>query len=157
LPPRNSKNNDRMKITVINGPNLNLLGTREPNIYGAQSFSDYYNNLIIKYPNISIQCYQSNIEGELINRLHLCKDEMVDGIILNAGAYTHTSIAIADAIAAIQIPCIEVHISNISAREDFRKTSYIASKCVGSISGLGLQGYELAIQYFIQKNEQNVA
>lgn len=145
-----------MNITVINGPNLNLLGTREPNIYGSQSFNDYQQVLINKYPNINIRCYQSNIEGELINRLHLCKEELVDGIILNAGAYTHTSIAIADALAAIQIPCIEVHISNVLAREDYRKTSFIASKCVGSISGLGLHGYELALQYFIQKNERNV-
>lgn len=144
-----------MNITVINGPNLNLLGTREPDIYGSQTFDEYQQLLIAKYPNITIHFYQNNIEGEIINRLHRCKEQQTDGIILNAGAYTHTSIAIADALAAIQIPCIEVHISNVLAREEYRKTSYIASKCVGSISGLGLLGYELALQYFIQKNGEH--
>lgn len=144
-----------MNITVINGPNLNLLGTREPDIYGSQTFDEYLQLLIAKYPNLSIQFYQSNVEGEIINVLHRCIEQKTDGIILNAGAYTHTSIAIADALAAIKTPCIEVHISNVLAREEYRKTSYIASKCVGSISGLGLLGYELALQYFIQKNAEH--
>lgn len=144
-----------MNITVINGPNLNMLGSREPDIYGTQTFDAYQQLLIAKYPNLTIHFYQSNVEGEIINMLHRCIEQKIDGIILNAGAYTHTSIAIADALAAIQIPCIDVHISNVLAREDYRKTSYIASKCVGSISGLGLFGYDLALQFFIQKNAEN--
>lgn len=139
-----------MNITIINGPNLNLLGFREPNIYGTVTFEDYLQQLTSQYPDINIYFYQSNIEGELIDALHHCLDNQTDGIILNAGAYTHTSIALADALAAIRIPCIEVHLSNVLAREDFRKTSYIAAKCIGSISGLGMKGYELALQYFIQ-------
>ena len=139
------------KIAIINGPNLNLLGKREPEIYGHSSFDDFFTTLKSKKTDCKFTYFQSNIEGEIINFLHQCLNEKYDGIIINAGAYTHTSIAIADAISAINIPTVEVHISNIMAREEFRKTSFIASKCVGSISGLGLQGYELAIQYFIQK------
>ncbi|MFA6152265.1 MAG: type II 3-dehydroquinate dehydratase [Chitinophagaceae bacterium] len=140
-----------MNIAIINGPNLNLLGTREPDIYGNTDFGTYFEHLSTKYSSIQLHYFQSNVEGELINYLHECFNKNFDGIILNAGAYTHTSIAIADALSAIQIPAVEVHISNIMAREEFRKTSFIASKCVGSISGLGLTGYELALQYFIQK------
>jgi len=136
-----------LSIAIINGPNLNLLGMREPEIYGSSSFEAYYEKLQRKFPNISFSYYQSNLEGELINHLHACIGK-TDGIILNAGAYTHTSIALADAVGAIQIPTIEVHISNIMAREDFRKTSYIAARCIGSVSGLGLSSYALAAQYF---------
>lgn len=136
-----------LTLAIINGPNLNLIGTREPEIYGHQSLDNYLQSLVLQYSNINLNIYQSNIEGELINFIHDCKNK-ASGIILNAGAYTHTSIALADAITAVNIPTIEVHISNVFARENFRKTSFIASKCIGSLSGLGLQGYELAIQYF---------
>ncbi|MES2478215.1 MAG: type II 3-dehydroquinate dehydratase [Bacteroidota bacterium] len=139
-----------MNIAIINGPNLNLLGSREPEIYGKETFEDFLKQIRAKNTDITIHFYQSNVEGEIINALHNCIDNQTNGIILNAGAYTHTSIAIADALTAIKIPCIEVHISNVLAREDYRKTSYIAEKCIGSISGLGLQGYELALQYFTQ-------
>jgi len=141
-----------LHITIINGPNLNLLGTREPHIYGNQSFDEYLKGLRKRFPIVDISYLQSNIEGELINHLHACMGKS-DGVVLNAGAYTHTSIAIADAVAAIGIPVIEVHISNILAREDFRKTSYISAKCAGSISGLGMDGYALGIQYFLDKHE----
>jgi len=134
-------------ITIINGPNLNLLGTREPEIYGNKNFDTYLLELQNAFPELSISYFQSNIEGELINFLHACRGK-ADAIILNAGAYTHTSIAIADAISAMEIPVIEVHISNIFGREAYRKTSFIAAKCLGSISGLGLEGYLLAMQYF---------
>jgi 3-dehydroquinate dehydratase II len=140
-----------LKIAIINGPNLNLLGKREPDIYGSQSFETFLNSLKNNNPDIAIDYYQSNVEGELINYLHSCMDNHA-AVILNAGAYTHTSIALADAISSIGIPVIEVHISNVMAREEYRKTSYIASKCVGTISGLGLAGYELAVRFF--KNEQ---
>ena len=139
-----------LQLAIVNGPNLNLLGTREPHIYGNQSFEQYFAGLKERYPQIEIQYYQSNVEGDLINYLHSCIGK-VQGIILNAGAYTHTSIALADAIAAIGIPVVEVHISNVLAREDYRKTSFIAAKCVGSISGLGMEGYALAVQYFLSK------
>lgn len=141
-----------LHIAIINGPNLNLLGTREPHIYGSQTFEQYFTVLKERFPNVDLQYYQSNVEGELINYLHSCMGK-VQGIILNAGAYTHTSIALADAIAAIGIPVVEVHISNVLAREEYRKTSFLASKCVGSICGLGLEGYGLAVQYFIGKAE----
>jgi 3-dehydroquinate dehydratase-2 len=137
-----------MHLAIINGPNLNLLGVREPHIYGSETFEDYLAGLRNKFPQLQISYYQSNVEGELINYLHSCTGK-VQGIILNAGAYTHTSIAIADAISAIPIPVVEVHISNVLAREEYRKTSVIATKCVGSISGLGMKGYELAVQYFL--------
>jgi 3-dehydroquinate dehydratase-2 len=143
-----------LKIAIINGPNLNLTGIREPQIYGKDTFEELMAKLKERYPKLSLSYFQSNIEGELINFLHECR-ENTDGIILNAGAYTHTSIALADAIAAIQVPCIELHLSNVLAREDFRKTSYIAAKCVGSISGLGMEGYRLAIEYFISKQLPN--
>ncbi len=137
-----------MKIVIINGPNLNLLGTREPDVYGSQTFDDYYQSLLQKYPAISFQYYQSNSEGELIDCLQ--KEGFAnDGIVLNAAGYTHTSVALRDAIAAIATPVIEVHISNVHARETFRSLSYISAKCKGTISGLGLKGYELAVQFFI--------
>jgi 3-dehydroquinate dehydratase-2 len=137
-----------MKIAIINGPNLNLIGNREPEIYGNLNFDSYFNELKLLYPEVEFLYYQSNVEGELINKLHEIGFNY-HGIILNAGAYTHTSIAIADAIAAIKTPVIEVHISNIFEREDFRHISFTGSKCKGSISGLGLKGYELALKCFI--------
>ncbi len=138
-----------MKIAIINGPNLNLLGKREPDVYGKTSFEDYLKELKGKFPKAEISYFQSNVEGELINKLHELGFSF-DGIILNAGAYTHTSVAIADAIAALKTPVVEVHSSNIFAREDFRHVSYSGAKCVGSISGLGLKGYELALNYFLK-------
>ncbi|NCX95803.1 MAG: type II 3-dehydroquinate dehydratase [Chitinophagia bacterium] len=137
-----------IKVAIINGPNLNLLGIREPEIYGTERFEDFYERLQERYFQVSMQYFQSNVEGELINFLHSCIGK-VNGIIINAGAYTHTSIALADAVGAINIPTVEVHISNVLAREKYRKTSYISAKCVGSIIGLGLEGYALATQYFI--------
>lgn len=137
-----------MKIAIINGPNLNLLGTRETDIYGNESFESYFEKLKKRFPSVELSYFQSNVEGELINHLQACRNN-INGIVLNAASYTHTSIGIADAIAAIKTPVVEVHISNVLAREDYRKTSFIASKCVGSISGLGLNGYALAIQYFM--------
>ena len=137
-----------MKLIIINGPNLNLLGTREPSVYGNQTFDEYYKTLQIKFKNIELAYYQSNIEGELIDKLQKV-GFIYDGIILNAGGYTHTSVALHDAIAAIKTPVIEVHISNIFAREDFRHVSLIAPKCKGSISGFGLDSYRLAIESFL--------
>lgn len=137
-----------MKIIIINGPNLNLLGTREPHIYGSSTFEDYYNQLNNNYPEIDLEYYQSNVEGELINKLHEVGFEY-DAIILNAGAYTHTSIAIADAIKAINSPVIEVHISNTFSRETFRHHSYISPVCAGVIVGFGLKSYDLAISSFL--------
>ncbi|MGZ3863416.1 MAG: type II 3-dehydroquinate dehydratase [Bacteroidia bacterium] len=137
-----------MEILIINGPNLNLLGTREPGVYGNQTFEEYLATLKKKYPKVLIEYFQSNVEGEIINELHRA-DKKYQGIILNAGAYTHTSIAIADAVAGISIPVIEVHISNIFAREDYRHVSYLAKHCKGSVSGFGLKGYELALQSFL--------
>lgn len=137
-----------LKIAIINGPNLNLLGTREKDIYGNRSFEDYLQELNKQFPEVSLDYYQSNIEGELIDRLHALGFSY-DGIIMNAGAYTHTSVAIADAIAAIKTPVIEVHISNIFAREDYRHISYPGKYCKGSISGFGLKGYELALKSFL--------
>lgn len=134
-----------MTIIIINGPNLNLLGKREPEKYGSQSFDDYLTTLKIKYPEINFEYFQSNVEGELINEIHK-KGFSSDGIILNAGGYTHTSVAIADAIASIKAPVIEVHITNIAAREEFRHTSLIAHSCTGSISGFGLDSYRLAVE-----------
>ena len=139
-----------MKLIIINGPNLNLLGTREKQVYGEMSFEEYFKNLINIFPKIELEYYQSNVEGEIINKLHETGFTF-DGIILNAGGYTHTSVAIADAIAAIKTPVIEVHISNIFAREEFRHVSLIAPKCKGSISGFGLDSYRLAIESFNKK------
>ena len=141
-----------MKILIINGPNLNLLGKREPHIYGSQTFEDYLEILQRMHPSVSIEYFQSNHEGLLLDKIHgVGFDENYLGIILNAGALTHTSIALADAIGGIKTPVLEVHISNVHAREAFRHHSYIAAKCVGSIVGLGLMGYKLGIEYFLVK------
>lgn len=137
-----------MKIAIINGPNLNLLGKRETDIYGNQPFEQYLEELKKKYPQVSFTYYQSNVEGELINELQRVGFDH-DGIIINPGGYTHTSVALGDAIAAIKTRVVEVHISNVHAREDFRKLSHVSGKSAGSIFGLGLKGYELAVQWFI--------
>ncbi len=137
-----------MKIAIINGPNLNLLGTRETDIYGSMPFDMFLTQLKEKYPAVEISYFQSNVEGELINELQRAGSE-TDGIILNPAGYTHTSVAIGDAIAAIKAPVVEVHISNVHAREDFRKLSHISGKAAGSIFGLGLKGYELAVDYLL--------
>ena len=135
-----------MKIAIINGPNLNLLGKREPEVYGTETFESYLEKLKTVYPAIEFEYFQSNVEGELINALQQYGFS-VDGIIFNPGGYTHTSVAIGDAVAAISTKVIEVHISNIFGREEFRKNSHVSAKCVGVISGLGLKGYELAISF----------
>lgn len=137
-----------MQLIIINGPNLNLLGVREPSVYGNQSFEQYLQELKKKFPKAELDYFQSNVEGEIINKLHETGFSY-SGIILNAGGYTHTSVAIADAISAIKTSVIEVHISNIFAREGFRHNSLIAGKCKGSISGFGLLSYDLAIQSFL--------
>jgi len=134
-----------MKIALINGPNLNLLGKREPEKYGAVSFENYLSDLKSRYTDISFDYFQSNVEGEIINEIQR-KGFSVDGIILNAGGYTHTSVAIADAISSVKAPVIEVHITNIAAREDFRHTSLIGRACTGTISGFGLDSYRLAVE-----------
>ena len=134
-----------MKIQIINGPNLNLLGVREPEIYGSLSFEDYLQKLVTLYPEIEISYFQSNIEGELINKLHEVGFSY-DGIILNAGAYTHTSLAIHDAIKSISTPVIEVHLSNVHARESFRHHSMLAGACKGVIAGFGHDSYRLAME-----------
>ena len=139
-----------MNIAIINGPNLYLLGKRETDIYGNQPFEQYLEELKKKYPQITFSYFQSNVEGELINELQRVGFD-VDGIIINPGGYTHTSVALGDAIAAIKTKVIEVHISNVHAREDFRKLSHVSGKSVGSIFGLGLKGYELAIEWFRKK------
>ena len=138
-----------MKISIINGPNLNLIGTREPGIYGSETFEHFFQKRRKKYETIDFDYFQSNVEGELINEIQQSAKHM-DGIILNAGGYTHTSVAIGDAIAAVKIPVVEVHISNVEAREEFRKLSHISAKCVGTISGFGLQSYLLAVESFIK-------
>ena len=137
-----------MQLHIINGPNLNLIGQRETNIYGITTFEDFIDELKQKYSNIKLTYFQSNIEGQLIDNLHEV-GFTVDGIILNAGGYTHTSVALADAISAIKSPVVEVHISNIFAREDYRHVSLIAGKCKGSISGFGLNSYRLAVDAFL--------
>jgi 3-dehydroquinate dehydratase-2 len=137
-----------MKIIIINGPNLNLLGKREPELYGQTSFESYFTDLEKAFPQIELSYYQSNVEGELINKLHEVGFSY-DGIILNAGGYTHTSVALADALAAITTPVLEVHISNIFAREEYRHVSLISKHCVGIISGFGLKSYELAINSLV--------
>lgn len=137
-----------MKIIIINGPNLNLLGKREPEIYGTQTFEEYFMELKKQFPQIELEYFQSNVEGELINKLHDIGFSF-DGIILNAGGYTHTSVALADAVASIKTKVIEVHISNIFAREEFRRISLLSKNCVGIISGLGLKSYEMALRFFV--------
>jgi 3-dehydroquinate dehydratase-2 len=142
-----------MNIQIINGPNINLLGKREPSIYGAVSFEDYLQQLKAKYPEIEIGYYQSNVEGEMINRLHEVGFSC-DGIILNAGAYTHTSIALQDAIRAITAPVIEVHISNVHAREEFRHKSMISCACKGVICGFGLDSYRLGVEALLTERNK---
>lgn len=139
-----------MKIQIINGPNLNLLGVREKSIYGDSSFDSYFTTLQLRYPEHEFLYFQSNKEGELIDKLHEVGFDF-DGIILNAGAYTHTSIAIADAIAGINTPVIEVHISNVYKRESFRHKSMLAANCVGVIAGFGLNSYRLAVEHLSEK------
>lgn len=136
-----------MKIQIINGPNLNLLGVREPGVYGRESFADFFSRLCARYPDVALHAYQSNTEGELVTKIQEVGFSF-DGIILNAGGYTHTSVALHDALGAVPAPCVEVHISNIYAREEFRHKSIISSKCAGLISGLGLEGYALAVHWF---------
>ena len=139
-----------MKIQIINGPNINLLGKREPGIYGARSFEDYFEELKKRYPEVEFDYYQSNVEGEMINKLHEVGFDY-DGIVLNAGAYTHTSIALQDAIRAIKSPVIEVHISNVHQREEFRHKSMISCACVGVICGFGLNSYQLGVDALLMK------
>lgn len=143
-----------MKIQIINGPNLNLLGVREKSIYGDNSFETYLQDLRSRYSILQIDYYQSNVEGELINKLHETGFSY-DGIIINAGGYTHTSVAIADAIAAIKTPVIEVHISNIYAREEFRHISLTGKNCKGVLTGFGLDGYRLAVESFLNYLDSN--
>ena len=137
-----------MKIAIINGPNLNLLGKRETDIYGNKPFENYLEELKQIFPQVNFHYYQSNVEGELVNEIQRVGFSY-DVILLNAAAYTHTSIAIGDAISAIKTPVIEIHISNVAAREDFRLRSFVAAKCAGTIAGLGLKGYELGLLYFL--------
>lgn len=138
-----------MKIAIINGPNLNLLGKREPEVYGSESFEQYFETLKGKFPTVTFHYYQSNVEGELINELQRVGFSY-DGIVLNPGGYTHTSVALGDCIAAITTPVVEVHISNIHEREDFRKISHVSAKAKGSIIGLGMKGYELAVSFLMK-------
>lgn len=141
-----------MKIQIINGPNLNLLGRRETSIYGNQSFEDFFIQLRERFSGAELHYYQSNVEGELVNKLHETGFDFT-GIVLNAGAYTHTSIAIHDAIAGIKTPVIEVHISNVYGREEYRHKSLITSKCVGLLTGFGLEGYAMAISYLLERKQ----
>lgn len=138
-----------MKIQIINGPNLNLLGKRETSIYGSQSFDDFLEKLRARFPAVELFYYQSNVEGEIVNKLHEVGFTF-DGIVINAGAYTHTSIAIHDAIGGITTPVVEVHISNVHAREEFRHKSLITSKCVGMLTGFGMEGYAMALSYLLR-------
>ncbi len=140
-----------MKIQIINGPNLNLLGKRETSIYGSQPFEEFFERLKSQFPTLSLQYYQSNVEGEIVNKLHEVGFSF-DGIIINAGAYTHTSVAIHDAIGGITTPVVEVHISNVYAREEFRHKSLITSKCAGMLTGFGMEGYAMALGYLMNKN-----
>jgi 3-dehydroquinate dehydratase II len=145
LRDKNMKN-----ILILNGPNLNLLGKREPSIYGSESFEMYFESLKAEFAELQLHYYQSNIEGELINKIHEVGFSF-EGIVLNAGAYTHTSIAIADAISAVKTPVIEVHLSNVHARESFRHHSHLSRVCKGVILGFGMESYSLALQYFRKK------
>ena len=141
-----------MKIQIINGPNINLLGKREPGIYGARSFEDYLQELKKRYPQVVFEYYQSNVEGEMINKIHEVGFDY-DGIVLNAGAYTHTSIALQDAIRAVTSPVVEVHISNVHQREEFRHQSMIACACAGVICGFGLDSYRLGVEALLAKRQ----
>ena len=136
------------KILILNGPNLNLLGKREPGVYGNQSFEDYFETLKTLFPDVELHYFQSNHEGAMIDKIHETGFSF-DGIIINAGGYSHTSIALADALSAVTTPAVEVHISNIHAREAYRHHSYLTDRCKGMICGLGMKGYEMAIRYFI--------
>lgn len=137
-----------MKIQIINGPNLNLLGKREPGIYGSEGFESFFDTLKTTFPDVELHYFQSNVEGELINKLHEIGFSF-DGVVMNAGAYTHTSVAIADAIAGIKTPVVEVHISNVYNREEFRHQSMMAKNCKGIVTGFGLKSYELALRSFL--------
>ncbi len=139
----------KKKILILNGPNLNLLGTREPDIYGHTTFESFIEQVRNQFSTIQIDYYQSNIEGELINKLHDTENEEYSGIVLNAGGYSHTAVALADAVAAIKTPVVGVHISNIYTRENERHTELLAQYCVGGIYGLGIKGYEIAIDYLL--------
>jgi len=139
-----------MKIQIINGPNINLLGKREPSVYGSRSFDDYLLELKERYPQVELEYFQSNVEGEMINKIHEVGFDY-DGIVLNAGAYTHTSIALQDAIRAVATPVIEVHISNVHQREEFRHKSMISCACIGVICGFGLDSYRLAVEALLAK------
>jgi 3-dehydroquinate dehydratase-2 len=141
-----------MKILILNGPNLNLLGTREKTIYGSENFDQYFEELKLMFPNLTLDYFQSNIEGEIINKIHEVR-LLSDGIVLNAAAYTHTSVAIRDAISAVELPIIEVHISNVHKREAFRHTSLISASCVGVIAGFGLDSYRLGIEALTKLNK----
>ena len=140
-----------MKIQIINGPNINLLGKREPSVYGSRSFDDYLDELKKRYPEVDFYCFQSNVEGEMINKIHEV-GFVFDGIVLNAGAYTHTSIALQDAIRAVNSPVVEVHISNVHQREEFRHKSMISCACVGVICGFGLDSYRLAVEALLARH-----
>ena len=142
----------KMKIQIINGPNINLLGKREPGIYGARSFEDYLQELKKRYPQVVFEYYQSDVEGEMINKIHEVGFDY-DGIVLNAGAYTHTSIALQDAIRAVTSPVVEVHISNVHQREEFRHQSMIACACAGVICGFGLDSYRLGVEALLAKRQ----
>jgi 3-dehydroquinate dehydratase II len=144
------KVNQKAKIQIINGPNLNLIGLRERQIYGDQPIEQYIFNLREKFPNVRIDHFQSNVEGELIDKIHEVGFEY-NGIIINAGGYSHTSVALGDALAAVSCPCIEVHISNVYSREDYRHKSWLSKHCDGIISGFGLEGYTLALIHLISK------
>jgi 3-dehydroquinate dehydratase-2 len=143
-----------MKIQIINGPNLNLLGKREPGIYGSASFEDYLVTLRAAYPDVEISYFQSNIEGEMINKIHEVGFSF-DGIVLNAGAYTHTSVALQDAIRAVKTPVIEVHISNVHTREEFRHHSMISCACLGVICGFGMDSYRLGVEALLHRQANN--
>ncbi len=139
------------KILILNGPNLNLLGKREPGIYGNQSFEDYFEILKKTFPDEELHSFQSNHEGALLDKIHETGFSF-DGLVINAGAFTHTSVALADALSAVPMPAVEVHISNIHKREEFRQHSFLTSRCHGMICGLGLLGYELAVRYLLDLN-----
>lgn len=143
---RTIKLQKHMKIQIINGPNLNLLGRREPEIYGNSSFGDFFERLQARHPDIQLHCFQSNIEGEIVDKIQEVGFSF-DGIVINAGGYSHTSVAIRDALKAVTAPAVEVHISNVFAREDFRHNLLLSPVCRGCISGLGLRGYDLAVEY----------
>ncbi|PSQ94343.1 MAG: type II 3-dehydroquinate dehydratase [Bacteroidetes bacterium QH_2_63_10] len=140
-----------MTLLVLNGPNLNLLGTREPDTYGTTTLADIETGLDETFPEITVRFEQENSEGALIDHLHAAHEDEIDGVVFNPGGYTHTSVALRDAVAAIDPPVVEVHLSNVHAREDFRRTSRIAPACVGQMSGFGADGYRLAVRYFVER------